>query len=464
MKILLVYPKGKKNGGALREECCSGATKKPVLPSQILICTAYLRKKGWDADFFDQQIDDRKIDYSKYDVVIIWSMIWDGLYEELKNLKDAKAQGTKTILVYNGPANIEDEVLKEFPFVDACIRLFEREITIDKLLTAWKNNVKIDFPGLVYRSSERIIDTGNAPPLKSCDHLESAAEILSELKLGKYKGMLFVSSSRGCPFPCTFCQFACIKLRHRPIKAIVEEMSIISEYANSRIYLLDLEFFIDKKWGLELCEKIGQENINSWFTDIRANNASKELLNKLKKSNCNDIVIGLESASPVILKKIKKGIDVGTIIRSADNCHAENIVPRYTLIVGFPWDTHETLADYPKLMKKLLPAMFGLQFLAPLKGTLIYEQMKELGFFKELHLKDYLLIEKENRKPLYPTLYLSKDDLLKVFNKLQHDFSIFNMKGSYNNMISIANGIVSKKIAIPYIRQYLQSGFYFPRL
>jgi len=464
MKILLIYPKGKQRGGALREECCSGATKKPVLPSQILICTAYLRKKGWDADFIDQQIDDRKFDFGKYDVVIIWSMMWDGLYEEIQLLKDAKAHGKKTILVYNGPAHIEDEVLGEFEFIDACIRLYEREITIDKLLTAWKNNEKIDFPGLVYRLKSKVINTGIAPPLESCEHLESAGEALSELKLEKYKGMVFVTSSRGCPYPCSFCQFASIKLRHRPIKDIVEEMSIISEYTNSRIYLLDLDLLIDKKWGLKLCEKISHENINPWFTDIRANSASKESLYQMKKSGCSDLVIGVESASPIILKKIKKGIDLETVIKSADNCHAESIVPRFTLIIGFPWDSQETLADYPKLMKKLLPAIFGLQFLAPLKGTLIYEQMKELGFYDELHLKDYLLIEKEIRKPLYPTLYLSKDDLLKTYNKLKHDFSIFNLKGAYNNMISIATGFVSKKVTIPYAKQYFLSSYYFPRL
>jgi radical SAM superfamily enzyme YgiQ (UPF0313 family) len=464
MKILLIYPKGKQLGGALREECCSGAVKKPVLPSQILLCTAYLRKKGWDADFIDQQIDDRKFDFDKYDVVIIWSIIWDNMYEELQLLKDAKLHEKKTILVYNGPAHIEDEVLEEFEFVDACIRLYEREITIDKLLTAWKNNEKIDFPGVVYRSKNKVINTGIAPPMDSCEHLESAAEILSELKLEKYKGMVFVTSSRGCPYPCSFCQFASIKLRHRPIKDIVEEMSIISEYTNSRIYLLDLDILIDRKWGMQLCEKISHENINQWFTDTRANSASKESLSKMKKSGCNDLVIGIESATPTILMKIKKGINLETIIKSADNCHAVNIVPRFTLIIGFPWDTHETLGNYPKLMKKLLPAIFGLQFLAPLKGTLIYEQMKELGFFDELHLKDYILIEKPIKKPLYPTLYLSKNDLIKAYNKLKHDFHIYDFPGAYNNMYAMGTAFLSKKITASYIYQYMRSGIYFPNL
>lgn len=464
MKILLIYPKGKKNGGVLREECCSGQTKKPVLPSQIVLTTAYLRKNGWDADIIDLQIEDKKIDFDKYDIVLVWSMIWDGLYEEVKLLKDAKTHGKKTVLVYNGPAHIEDEILKEFEFIDACIRLYEREITIEKLLTAWKNNEKIDFPGLVYRSNDKIINNGIAPPIESCEHLVSAAEVLSELKLEKYQGMVFVTSSRGCPYPCSFCQFASIKLRHRKIDDIVEEMSIISEYTNSRIYMLDLDILIDKKWCMKLCEKISHENINSWFTDTRANNASKESLHQMKKSNCNDLVIGVESASPSILKKIKKGINIDTVIKSADNCHKENIVPRFTFILGFPWDTNETLNNYPKLMKKLLPAIFGLQFLAPLKGTYIYDQMKELGFFDELHLKDYLLIEKATRKPLFPTLYVSKNDLTKHFNKLKRNFSIFSIFGAYNNMFTISTELVAKKIKTPYINQYLHSSMYFPRL
>jgi radical SAM superfamily enzyme YgiQ (UPF0313 family) len=96
-----------------------------------------------------------------------------------------------------------------------------------------------------------------------------------------------------------------------------------------------------------------------WGTQLRATDLNKKYINEdlirqIENSGCIRFSMGIESGSPRMLKKIKKGLTPELAIQAAEFGRDSSIVFSYSFIVNLPDETDEDLAMTFDLAKKLV--------------------------------------------------------------------------------------------------------------
>jgi radical SAM superfamily enzyme YgiQ (UPF0313 family) len=88
---------------------------------------------------------------------------------------------------------------------------------------------------------------------------------------------------------------------------IKEIENLIDEYGIRGIWFLDDTFTVNKKWVIESCNEIRNNNIDIiWGCQARVDTVSEELLKEMKASGCVQVDFGLESGSDNVLRILKK--------------------------------------------------------------------------------------------------------------------------------------------------------------
>jgi len=144
----------------------------------------------------------------------------------------------------------------------------------------------------------------------------------------------------GCSYKCTFCEHALINSRHHALEAkdIVKQMNYYYEKYNIDSFaFFDEEFLSDKERIFELTDLL-KNNTNKfyWGTQVRASDIheryiNKERLQQIEESGCIRFSMGVESGSPRMLKKIKKGLTPEIVIRAANFGKNSKIGPDVSL-------------------------------------------------------------------------------------------------------------------------------------
>lgn len=145
-----------------------------------------------------------------------------------------------------------------------------------------------------YTSFDKNFDLKNAPMPRF--------ELLNPEKYNR----LTVQTSRGCPHHCEFCAASILiskKYKQKPAGKVIQEIKAIKKiWKKPFIEFADDNTFVDKRYWIGLLKELKKEGIK-WFTETDISVAeSDELLDLMRESGCQQVLIGLESPS-------KKGLD-----------------------------------------------------------------------------------------------------------------------------------------------------------
>ncbi|WP_147818786.1 B12-binding domain-containing radical SAM protein [Salidesulfovibrio onnuriiensis] len=398
------------------DENSSGRPHEARLPCNIYLAAAYCAGKGRDVDVLSVGENGREFDVDPYDVVAVWVPLLEGFDVHLEYVRAAKAAGKRTIVILNDPyEQLEHELMDREEAVDVVIRLYERELVIEKVLGEFERDIhcrKFDFPGVLYRTeSGEILDTGKQPFLHDLHHLVSSAEYLKKVDLSAYK-QAFVEISRGCPYQCGFCFYNNTGHRKRRIEDIIDELKVLVHGNFEHIWLHDLNMLVDTKFCAKLCEAIIENGLEfTWGTDGRLEICkNEELMTLLRRAGCKRMAFGFETTNPEALKQLKKGKNLEDFDEAVRLCRQADIIADMNYMIGFPWDTRETLAEMELHSQRF--DISCVQFVRPLRGTPLYDQYRELGLFEgELGLDAYVDCRVA---PMFPTLHVSKEYLMQV--------------------------------------------------
>lgn len=413
MKILLI-----KHIHHLCEDCCSG--KRTYVFSSLMFQTAwFLKKHGIDVDVIDLEID-QEIDYGQYNLVVGFIPLISGFYEGVELLTKSRKAGATTVLFLQSFLGVfEAEIMTDFPEVDFAILMEDRELTLLDLIKhlSDKENTSLPSAGIVYRdSSGEIIVTPKRKAEKDLSHLTSAIEIYEKATLFRYtRG--YVTVGRGCPHPCSFCAMRATRPRKRPVEAVTEELDFLSRNMHS-FELVDPDITNKPDWITELSEKLVQKNVRiSWIADSRAEYLKDiEMLRLLRYAGCYRLAIGVESLTTESPTYIGKGNTLEDVELAAENCKKVGIIPNFNFMVGFWWDSNQTLRLIEDFFKRHPKCYAFVQMVRPHKGTPLYSQFLEKGLMREKTYKDYITSTEQS---ITPTLYLSKDEVFKWYQRLK---------------------------------------------
>lgn len=222
---------------------------------------------------------------------------------------------------------------------------------------------------LIARGSTQILYSG-VPETNNLDFLATPDWALSQADRGKRYRMIYYESVRGCPYRCSFCNYPYLfsdnRFRYKSARRMVDEWE---RYLNTLdleyITCLDSLFTVPRARLVEFCRTLIERRLNvvKWICYARADDLADENTTALMKAaGAHQVQIGIESGDQGQLDNMDKACTVESNARAIDLCRKHGLTSVVSLIVGFPGETHETLARTFDFVKSHPPDFF---FLAP---------------------------------------------------------------------------------------------------
>jgi radical SAM superfamily enzyme YgiQ (UPF0313 family) len=251
-----------------------------------------------------------------------------------------------------GPKAVEDRLLRRFPWIDVIVR-GEGEVTGPELLRALDGGDLSAVRGLSYRVDGVVRHTEDRERIGDLDTI--ALPAFEKVDLGRYRGYGMVTS-RGCPYPCTFCSVAPI-WNHRSFSRspqnIIEEMCVLHEEAGVGVFLFQDEFFVSgKQQVMDFCQALERSGLDArWKAFGRVNLTDVEMMRAMADCGCVELRFGIESGSDRMLEQIKKGFTAQEVLEVVPR--AIEILPRVDVFYmwGFPF---ETMDDFSQTLFQML--------------------------------------------------------------------------------------------------------------
>lgn len=212
-----------------------------------------------------------------------------------------------------------------------------------------------------------------------------------------------ILSSRGCPYKCAFCNSNIMgagrPMRYRSPQNVVAEIREVKQRHGTRHFRFQDDIFtIHKKRVEELTPHLAREDIvYRCFARLNTCAEHPEVPRMLRDSGCIHASFGVESGSPKILTvaAMHKNQTPDQIRRGLTNAHKVGLKSRIFLIVGFPGETDETVAETLTLMKSCPWDEFSVYPLIAYPGTPLHDRPQDFGITHvDTNYSDYLQIGK----------------------------------------------------------------------
>jgi len=277
-------------------------------------------------------------------------------------------------------------------FVDSVI-VGEGEETLADLVTSLRDGKSLrGIEGLVYKENGNIVSNPLRRFIKDINSMPVPAYHLIDLDkyfefpdphgmCTRYKRFMSVLTSRGCPYSCTYCHNVFGKVfRARSPKNVFREIELLyTEYGVREFHIEDDSFNIDLDRAEKILDLIIENNLEisiQFPNGIRADRLNERFVYKLKTAGTFMTAIGIESASPRVLKQIKKNIDLVKI------SHAIKLLSKYRILVwgyfmvGFLDETRQEIKQTIDFAKKLKLHFASFSIVVPYPGTELFEAVR----------------------------------------------------------------------------------------
>lgn len=335
----------------------------PKEPMGLMYIAAKLRQEGYvaeilDADILALTLEQTVCEIAKRQAKMIGFSVMQRALPSVKLLAEKlRRNGVASHICCGGfTATLSAEhILKEVPEIDSIV-LGEGEITFFHLVQAvnrdidWKH-----LPGIAFRQNGRV--NINSPAIKTdVDSLPRASRDLLSICFEK-TNYATILASRGCYGICTFCSNQTFERasigsnwRGRNPIDVVDEIDEIRKAYDVRVFKFnDPNLFGPGPRGrqhvVDICNEIIHRNMGDLHLMgfCRSNDVDQEIAQLMRRAGFERVLIGIESASPAVLRLFRKGESLQTIQQSIEILRQASI----DIVPGFmifnPYTTIETL-------------------------------------------------------------------------------------------------------------------------
>ena len=341
--------------------------------------------------------------------VIFISTTNASIYEDIEIAKKIKNIKENILIILKGAIffNCSKELFEEIDFspIDYMIG-GEEEFIIKPLLDAHYNNKQKlkAIQGIIYKENGNYIINPVSSFDDNLDSLPFPDRAVMNNKLyvmpDTNEPLATISSSRGCPSQCIYCLSPIIsgrKVRFRSPQNILEEMEECYFKFNIKSFFFKADTFtINKKWTLELCEKIINSQIANkirWVANSRVDTVDEEMLLAMKKAGCYLVAFGLESGSDESLKKMKKNTNTEKNYKVKQKAKKLEHKTLGYYVIGFPWETKKSLNETKKAIFKNNTDFIEVHIATPFIGTEFFEMVNENTSSKNVYGRNHFNFE-----------------------------------------------------------------------
>ena len=193
-----------------------------------------------------------------------------------------------------------------------------------------------------------------------------------------------MTTSRSCPFQCTFCfHTSGSHYRKRSLDNFFEELDLLVEkYHIKYIFVSDELFAINMQRVVEFCARIKPYNIR-WWAQFRVSDVTEEMVRILKDSNCVTMGFGLESADDGILRSMNKKIRFEQTEKALALAYQYGLTIQGGFIFGDVEETIDTAKRTLDWWKAHTEYGITLNFITTYPGTPLYKTALARGIIKD---------------------------------------------------------------------------------
>lgn len=401
MKILLIEPRGR---DIQKDDNTLNVVNKSE-PIGLCYVGAVAKDRGHEVKIIQQieETNNEIVGIGKFflpDIIGFTSMTYN--YKNAVNLaKDIKREirsiKNKSYIIFGGIHPTTNISLAREEVIDFVV-VGEGENTFLELINYIESGKDCfeKVKGIAYFNNGKIIQTPNRPRLtkKQLNSLPFPLRKGLPIKDGAYErfGLSWpppskqirasINASRGCKFNCSFCtspQEWDRKWIHRDVQNIINEMELlIDDYGVNYIEIRDENFTTEKSFVISLCKEIKKRGVNiNWYCQGRVSDVDEEMLNEMKSAGCFEIEYGIESGDNETLEKIRKEITIKQIKEAVKLSYEQGLSVHGLFIIGFPWETEESLKNTKNLILELPFDRIRLAFCTPFSGSQIEGELKD---------------------------------------------------------------------------------------
>ncbi|MDB9978950.1 B12-binding domain-containing radical SAM protein [Candidatus Pelagibacter sp.] len=434
-------------------------TSWPPLGSMAIIQS--LQNAGHEVDFYNidyhRYSHEQNLNYftnNKYDAIGV-SAVVSTAYAYTKYItKLINKIYPETIIFLGGGMAASSNVLLAKTPVKYCV-VGDGEIIVKNLIDALEQKKTSDeelskIKGITYLDSKNILKfTGYDHPLPahllltpdykilekdgSIDHyIDERGNASYNPGEEEYIRTAVVVVAKGCVARCTFCHRWEKGYRVSPTEKVINHiLDLKKKYKVGFISIGDENFGSYKKETMELVEKLGSLGIGWGAAGVRAHTVDLEMLKFWKKNGCQQILFGIESGSPTMLKVMEKKITVEQNIVALKAAYDAGLATVVQLVIGMPGETDKTIDEtlsfmktvmkyYPDGFKKQYDFITSINYAQALPGTPLFEYARENGFIGDGSMEaeeEYLInISDKDAYEIDHFINYTQQPLLKVYS------------------------------------------------
>jgi len=191
-------------------------------------------------------------------------------------------------------------------------------------------------------------------------------------------------SARGCPYKCAFCHPSLVwrKIRMFSPEYVAEELHyLVTSYRLQAVMMSDDLFILDPRRLEKLIELLGKYGILGRvkvFCETRPNLVTPWSADLLKELNVVEVAMGIESASPRILRYLKKGgVSVEQNWNAVDLISSRGMNVYAFVIIGTPGETREEMLETLRFVSDRRITRFSVAIATPFPGTELWDYALE---------------------------------------------------------------------------------------
>jgi radical SAM superfamily enzyme YgiQ (UPF0313 family) len=284
-----------------------------------------------------------------------------------------------------------EKILRAYPHIDFIIKGEAEEALVELLAALKEGREPAEVQGISYLK-DSLYHTNPIAIVKDLDSLPPIDRSLLTgveygyalqgipLTFGKFTTM---STSRGCPYDCSYCScasFSLRKWRYRSAEKVVEEMKKLYDAGYKNVVLVDDNFTQKADRVRKICELIRKEGIKMrFYCEGRVNNASPELMLTMKKAGFDVMYFGCESGCQKVLDYFNKRIEPEETRAAVQAAKQANMIVVTSFILGAPVETMEDKRQTIEFIHSLRPHAVQINILDYLVGTPLWDELDKEG-------------------------------------------------------------------------------------
>lgn len=285
--------------------------------------------------------------------------------------------------IHGTPLNFEEKMRKH------CIRYvlhaFNSERDLRDLINALKNNTDVgDVPNCCVIDDSFKTGTFKASTKTWHSPLLSLSDVPAtwdRLELPFLNRTIQIRTASGCPFDCSFCSYPSTAggwetVNIETVRAHLD--SIMRIKGVDRIIFIDDTFNVPVRRFNELL-KLFAEYQFEWFSFLRVQYVTDDVVKMMKDSGCKGVYLGVESANDQILQNMNKKVTASQFANGVNLLNKYDINYIAAFVLGFPGENSKSIQDNVDFIRNNGVRFYSLKEFYYMEHTSIHSQREKYG-------------------------------------------------------------------------------------